>query len=30
MIACKQVSWTARALHPDIFEQPLEKGFFNR
>jgi hypothetical protein len=29
MIACKQVSKTARALHPGIFEQPVQKDFFN-
>jgi hypothetical protein len=29
MIACKQVSQTARALHSDIFEQPAQNDFFN-
>jgi len=27
MIACKQVSKTACALHPGIFEQPVQKVF---
>jgi hypothetical protein len=27
-IACKQVSETARALHPSIFEQPVCNDFF--
>jgi hypothetical protein len=27
MIACKQVSETARASHPTVFEQPLKKLF---
>jgi hypothetical protein len=29
MIACKQVSETARALHPSIFAQPAFIDFFN-
>ena len=29
MIACKQVSQTARALYSDIFEQPARNDFFN-
>jgi len=29
MIACKQVSQTAHALHPSIFEQSAQNDFFN-
>jgi hypothetical protein len=29
VIACKQVSETARALHLSIFEQPVFKGLFD-